>query len=41
RLIVTYFIEYSEEWIGEQRSYIKQEHLETVMINFHKNRMAS
>ena len=41
RLIVTYLIEYSEEWVGEQRSYIKQEHLETVMLNFYKNKIAS
>ena len=41
RLIITYLIEYSEEWVGEQRSYIKQEHLETVMLNFYKNKIAS
>ena len=41
RLIVTYLIEYSEEWVGEQRSYIKQEHLEAVMIKFYKNKIAS
>ncbi|ERP30669.1 IS256 family transposase [Chitinivibrio alkaliphilus] len=40
RLIVTYFIEYSEEWIHEKRAYIKQEHLETVMIKFYENKMA-
>lgn len=41
RLIITYLIEYQEEWIGEQRSYIKPEHLETVMLEFHKRRLAS
>jgi putative transposase len=41
RLIVTYLIEYSEEWIGEQRAYIKQEHLETVMTKFYKSKIAS
>ena len=38
RLITTYLIEYSEDWSAEQRSYINQEALEVVMLEYKKRK---